>query len=541
MSTAPRPAPEAFETREDTERHDAELVVLGAGGAGIAAALAAAERGVRVVLLEKGNKPGGAAMFGATGFAAYGSAAQREAGEEFSAREAFRAVAEYTRHRSDERLVRAVIGRSGQTADWLQAHGLKTVLSPAHPAPVEDPDGAGLLARHRSARTYHRYVSKFGGFKKLLKAIEDAGGTVLTETAATELVTDAEGRILGVRAVKTDAGKPLSVSRALSTEAAEDIAADQEEGPVLVDVAARAVVVATGGFVGNVELVQQELGSIDAARLHFTGERKSVGTGREVVRAAGGDADAERTLDLPALTVPGRYSSKALATLANLPLPWFDATGRRFTDESVTYRFGGRGAAVLQRGGSFRMILDSATVRRLTEEGLDLAPAEDHGSPLPPDAEGTPAQPQLPEALAEAVEQGAAVTAATLEELAAGIGADPEILTEAVARYNEAVRQGVDEEFFTPEALLRHPVEEGPFHAVTVVNTVRGTLGGVRIDETARVLDAQGTPVPGLFAGGNEATGFWGGSYPQIDGLTLMFAFNSGRIAGESAAEHLGH
>ncbi|MDN5653498.1 MAG: FAD-binding protein, partial [Kocuria sp.] len=76
-------------------------------------------------------------------------------------------------------------------------------------------------------------------------------------------------------------------------------------------------------------------------------------------------------------------------------------------------------------------------------------------------------------------------------------------------------------------------------YAVKVVNTVRGTLGGIRIDERARVLDAHSVPVPGLFAGGNETTGFYGGTYPQIDGLTLAFAFNSGRIAGETAAEFL--
>ena len=182
------------------------------------------------------------------------------------------------------------------------------------------------------------------------------------------------------------------------------------------------------------------------------------------------------------------------------------------------------------------MILDSATVQRLTDQGLELPPAEDHGAPLPPGTEGAPAQPQLVEALEEAVEQGAAVLGAAPDDLAGAAGFHPERFAETLERYNAAVQAGRDEQFGTPAAILRHPVQEGPLYAVQVVTTVRGTLGGVRIDESARVLDAAGKPVPGLYAVGNEASGFWGGSYPQIDGLTLLFAFTSGRIAGESAS-----
>ena len=393
------------------------------------------------------------------------------------------------------------------------------------PAPHDDADP---LTTHRAARTYHRYVSKFGGFKKLLKAFEGFGGRLLTETAATALLTGPDGAVRGVRAEAAD-GRTLEIE-------------------------AGGVVIATGGFVGSRELVQEELGRIPADELHFTGERKSVGTGRELARAAGGQHLAARALDVPSFTVPGRYSSKALAILANLPLLWVDDAARRFADESVTYRFGQRGAAVLERGGRFWMLLDADTARRLAEEGLDLPPAEDHGAPLPPaaaragtgdesdagEAPATPAQPQLHETLQEAIEAGAAFTGETLEELARAVGFPPEQLTRTVEAYNRAVETGVDEHLFTPAEVLRHPVRTGPFSAVKVVTTVRGTLGGLEIDERARLLRPDGAPVPGVFAAGNEATGFFGGSYPQIDGLTLAFAFNSGRIAGESAAEYLG-
>ncbi|MGK4188346.1 FAD-dependent oxidoreductase [Rothia koreensis] len=535
MTTAP-----VFEPREESEQYEADLVVLGAGGTGIAAALAAAEQGIRVVLLEKGNRPGGAAMFGATGFAAYESDQQREAGETFSVQDAFHAITEYNRHRCNEKLVRAVVGRSGETVSWLEGHGLKTTLAEhddAHVAPVRAE--TGILTAHRNARTYHRYTSKFGGFKKMLKSFEAMGGTLLTETAATSIEIGDEGEILGIRADKTEAGKPISTPTALSKDATEDLASDENSAPIHVDIRARAVVIGTGGFVGNLELVQKELGPIDASTLHFTGERKSVGTGLDIASAAGGVATADRTLDIPSFTVPGRFSSRALAVLANLPLLWVNTAGKRFIDEAVTYRFGQRGSAVYQQGGHFWMILDSETVEKLSSDGLDLSPAEDHGAPLPPGTVGTPAQPQLVEALGEAVDCGSAYMGTSVEELAGAVGFQAQEFAATVDRYNEAVENGDDDEFFTPASILRHRVSEGPFYAVKVVNTVRGTLGGIRIDERARVLDAHSVPVPGLFAGGNETTGFYGGTYPQIDGLTLAFAFNSGRIAGETAAEYL--
>ena len=196
-------APSAPSTPNNVDHLSTQLVVLGAGGSGIAAALAAAERGVEVILLEKGNKPGGAAMFGATGFAAYGSPAQREAGETFGPREAYRAITAYTRHRCNAPLVSAVVGRSGDTAAWLEGHGLRTQLV-EHGEAAQDPtvtapaphDDADPLTTHRAARTYHRYVSKFGGFKKLLKAFEGFGGRLLTETAATALLTGPDGNKL---------------------------------------------------------------------------------------------------------------------------------------------------------------------------------------------------------------------------------------------------------------------------------------------------------------------------------------------------------
>lgn len=529
-----------LEPRDDAERHEADLVVLGAGGTGIAAALAAAERGIRVVLVEKGNRPGGAAMFGATGFAAYESEAQKEAGETFSVQDAFHAITEFNRHRCNEKLVRAVVGRSGDTVSWLAGYGLKTALvehDDAHSAPVQA--HTGVLSQHRDARTYHRYVSKFGGFKKILKAFEEMGGLLLTETAATDIVIGEEGEILGIRAEKTDAGTPISTPTALSKDATDDLESDENTSPIRVDISARAVVIGTGGFTGNLDLVQQVLGPVDASTVHFTGERKSVGTGRRIAAAAGGVADAERTLDIPSFTVPGRFSSRALAMLANLPLLWVNSAGKRFVDEAVTYRFGHRGSAVFQQGGHFWMILDSTTVEKLSSDGLDVSPGEDHSAPLPPGTVGTPAQPQLVETLGEAVDCGSAFMGTSVEELAGAVGFQAQEFANTVERYNQAVRDGHDDEFFTPASVLRHRISDGPFYAVKVVNTVRGTLGGISIDERARVLAADRTPVPGLFAGGNETTGFYGGTYPQIDGLTLAFAFNSGRIAGESAAEFL--
>jgi len=137
----------------------------------------------------------------------------------------------------------------------------------------------------------------------------------------------------------------------------------------------------------------------------------------------------------------------------------------------------------------------------------------------------------------------------TLSELAEKIGVDPDQLTRTVAAYNGPARAGEDPEFRKGSNAYNRslgdplhkpnpcvgPLDKAPFYAVKVVIGDLGTFAGIRCDENARVLREDGTPIPGLYATGNDAASIMGGNYPG-GGITLGPAVTFGYIAAKHAS-----
>jgi fumarate reductase flavoprotein subunit len=129
-------------------------------------------------------------------------------------------------------------------------------------------------------------------------------------------------------------------------------------------------------------------------------------------------------------------------------------------------------------------------------------------------------------------------SADSLDELAEKTGIDPEGLKKTVEEYNRYCSQGYDEEFHKDRRLLK-PLTEPKYYAAKNNCSGYGTLGGIKINHKAEVLDKNWNKIPGLYAGGTDANSIYGDSYPFIlPGNTMGFAINSGRIAGENAAEY---
>jgi fumarate reductase flavoprotein subunit len=133
------------------------------------------------------------------------------------------------------------------------------------------------------------------------------------------------------------------------------------------------------------------------------------------------------------------------------------------------------------------------------------------------------------------------VAAGSIEELAAKMGADPHVLRAEVDEYNRYCAQGHDELFAKERRFLR-PLLGPRFYAVRGRTVFLGTMGGIKVNERLEVVDKNEAGVPGLYAGGFDAGGMFGDSYPirGSSGLASAFAFNSGRIAGKSALKYLG-
>jgi fumarate reductase flavoprotein subunit len=127
----------------------------------------------------------------------------------------------------------------------------------------------------------------------------------------------------------------------------------------------------------------------------------------------------------------------------------------------------------------------------------------------------------------------------SLEELADKTGIDPDGLKATVDEYNEYCEKGFDPIFNKSHKLLR-PIKTPRFYAGKQLPGAYGSLGGIKINHKAEVLDKDWKKIPGLYAAGTDACSIYGDTYVFVlPGNTMGFALNSGRIAGENAAEYI--
>jgi len=502
---------------------NADVVVVGSGAAGISAGLTALEGGLKVILIEKGKNYGGASLFGGLGLMAYESKHQKAAGETATVKQGFEELMTFTHHKSNGALTRAVLGLSASTIDWIEGYGIETRL-------VEN----AQESHHGRPRTYHEYVDKFAGFKAMFAHFEEKGGVFLTETAGQSLLMGEHGKITGIDAMRADGSR--------------------------VKITAPVVVIASGGFGANKEELVGKL-KIPERLLNYMGEKKSVGDGLHMAAAAGADMYNLDTFQLHFAVVAPEGEAFDLNAIINkksawssifwatgLPLLWVSGAGKRFVNECVVYDHALWANTVYAVGGYYYYLLDSKTVQSLKTEGTDITDSFERtikeaqnlqlASPQAITGDVAPL-PDIEDEIRHAITRQIAWTAPTLAVLADKIGVDSTTLTATVDAYNQAVDGGDDPLFYKPRNALRYAVKQGPFYAVKVRSNMLGTLGGIRVNERLEAVNQDRKPIPGLYAAGYDAGGLYGDSYPVTEGLTLGFAFNSGRIAGYSARDYL--
>ncbi len=483
---------------------DFDIVVVGAGASGISAALSAAQNGAKVALLEKGNKFGGAGMFGAQGLFAVGSKAQLERGEEYTIKDAYEEIMTYTHHSSNARMTKAILKESADTIEWMKENGLDSELVTNTQEVHQD-----------HPRTYHQFIDKFNGFQRIMDRFLEAGGTLMTETSGQKIVQE-DGKVVGIEVV--DKGK----KRTLKT---------------------KAVILADGGFVGSSEEVSR-YAKIDHEEMYSMGERKAVGDGLRMLEEVGGVADYKRIFENHAATVFSKHDPKwhndTIFALTNLPTLWIDREGKRFTNEDIVYDFALWGDTVYQAGGYYYFLIDQALVDHLKEKPLHWTNSFERTFRL---LDGKPMThqvgpfPNIEDDLKATIAEGAGFKAASLAELADQIGVEKRALEASVRRYDELVAKKEDTDFYKSSEFMTVPVEKAPIYAIRANSTTLGTVGGGLVNEAFQALTADRKIIPGVYAIGNDAGGLFDSSYPTIEGLSNAFAWNSGRIAGRKAAE----
>ncbi len=489
----------------EDEEVTVDVVVVGAGGSGTAAALASSEAGLDVMVIEKTAAAGGNTKI-SSGFFAVDSELQRAEGLDLSVDKAVQDLMEFNQYLSNGTIVRKIVENAADTVKWLQGYGVEFYI----------PETTTQFAHEDDPykwKTYHKYVDNSVAYENMYNHLKDMGAKVRYNTSLDNIIKNDEGVVTGITAIKDDGGT-LTVN-------------------------AKSTIICTGGYGADAEKTADALNSSMFNSLGMP----NAGEGIEAIEAVDGfDLDGTPLLhacqfaesdvkqDSAGEHLAG-FSNSSLTQVLNTPLLWVDPTGSRFTNEDVVYDTALWANAAYTVGGKYYIIVDKATLESFSK-GTSLAVSQ----------AGPGAKMELDDfvALADAsVEAGTAFKGSTLEELANATGMNSIDLEATVDRYNTMIKNGSDTDFGKADESLAYTVESGDFYALDVRGVFLGTIGGVKVDENMQVMNTSYEFIPGLYAAGATAGGYYTGvGYPPYEGLASGFAYTSGRIAGNSAATY---
>ena len=455
-----------------TEVLNADIVVIGAGGAGLAAAVSANQNGASVIVLEKMPQVGGNTIISGAAYNCADPEFQAKFGIEDSVEKHFEQTYNGGDQMGNPVLIRTLVENALPTLKWLEGMGMEfkdhifTVLGGLWPRahkPVT-PLGTGFIG------TYMNYIN----------AHDDI--TVLTDTRATEIYLE-EGR---ASVVKAEGLKGTVVAQGH-----------------------KAVIVATGGFGNNIEMRQKYdklWGTLDE-NIKSTNHPGATGDGIVMAEKIGADLIGMEYIQLLPMGDPhtGSLSGNIEQGVENRI--FVNKDGNRFVDE-----------------GERRDVMTKALFEQ--EDAYMWIVLDSHNYPT------MDTRNNFNETIQELVDQKRAFMADTLEDLAAQINVDPANLKTAVDEFNAAVDNGGPDSF--GRTLFQHKIDTPPYFAGARMPTVHHTMGGIRINEKTQALDKDGNVIPGLYAAGETTGGIHGAN--RLGGNALPDINVFGKIAGENAA-----
>jgi fumarate reductase flavoprotein subunit len=499
----------------DSSEFETDVLVIGGGGTGLAAAVSAAEAGAQVIVAEKGNRLGGTTGLSIGSITACCTSYQGRQGIVDSPEALFEDMKKFNGEfdpYDNKELCRVLIREGAQTIEWLRSHGLEFF-------------GPSLEPPHRVPRM-HNVIPNALSYTLLLKrAALQKGVRFLLNTSGRKLIQDG-GRITGALLDQTEKRSYIGVH------------------------ARRGVILASGDYSGSYVLKERYLSSDLAKVPAYNPECQ--GEGHVMGMEVGG-----RLVNMDVFNKPDVRFIPAPRKLWNDLLP----------AHPLLIKLYAVGSRLLPRRTFVRLASHILTTRGAPDEGLYRAGAilvNNHGERFTNELK-SPSFPISQQPAGEAyivfdsrlaqkfsawpyfVSTAAGIAYAyiqdyerdvpdiiskgnTLEE-AAKIHPKPETLIQAVNRYNRFVETGKDEDF--QRSPLGEGVLEPPFYIMgPAVGYIGITRGGLDINTQFQVLDQSGRVIPGLFAGGRTA----GGLMIMGHGLNLAWAFTSGRLAGKIAA-----
>ena len=490
---------------------DADVVVVGAGGAGMTAAITAAAEGKSVVILESQSMVGGNSVRATGGMNAgktvyqdeneFGESAGVEktlktAAEKYADNETITALAKTVSEQwaayqanptgyfdsvelmeldtmiggkgiNDPELVETLCANSADAIDWLDEHGI-TLHN------VSSFGGASVKRIHRPVNAEGKTVSVGSYMIPLLQEnCEKAGVQILLNTTANEILTDANGAAVGVKATGAS-GETVTVN-------------------------AKAVVLASGGFGANLDMVVKYKPELKG--FMTTNAPGIQGQGIEMAQAIGA-----ATVDMDQIqihpTVEANTAALITEGLRGDGAILINEEGQRFIDEVGT-RDVVSAAEIAQTGSYSWLVVDQAMV----------------------DASSV---------IQGYIKKGYTVTGATYEELGKAMGVDAAAFAETMEKWNGYVEAKNDPDF--GRTSFANPLNTAPYYAVKVTAGVHHTMGGLKINANTEVLNEKGEVIPGLFAAGEVTGGVHGAN--RLGGNAVADFTVFGRIAGAAASDY---
>ena len=441
-----------------------DVVVIGTGGAGLAAAIQASDDGASVLVVEKMPVIGGNTIKASAGMNAAETRFQRLKGISDSKALFYQESLKGGQYKNNPVLLQYFVDNAPEAIEWLADRGIEL-------NDITTTGGMSIDRTHRPADG-----SAVGGYliSGLVKNLTQRAIDVMLDTSVTEIVSE-DNRVKGVRVLNDDNEEQLIITKA--------------------------VVVATGGFSANSNMVVQYRPDLEG--FVTTNHKGATGGGIALLQQLGAD-----TVDMGEIQIH----------------PTVEQTTSYLISESIR---GGGAVLVSQQGRRFHNEMDtrdkvSAAIIALPEKYAYILFDEQVRAKN--------------KAVEEYLARGLVVSAESPKALAEKLDIDLHALLATLESFNVAVEKQHDEAFGRRTA-LRHPLNQGPFYAIRIAPGVHHTMGGVVINSESAVLDSNKQVIHGAWAAGEVVGGIHGAN--RIGGNAvadiIIFGIQAGRNAAASA------